>query len=81
MQHDIYSLGVCLLEIGLWDSLVIPSDGPRPSSSLDIGGLISQKNSSKAAWDIKKVLTDLASSSLPSAMGATYTYVVLLCLS
>lgn len=22
MQHDIYSLGVCLLEIGLWSSLV-----------------------------------------------------------
>ena len=26
MQHDIYSLGVCLLEIGLWNSLVMPSD-------------------------------------------------------
>ena len=22
MQHDIYSLGVCLLEIGLWESFV-----------------------------------------------------------
>lgn len=22
MQHDIYSLGVCLLEIGLWEPLV-----------------------------------------------------------
>jgi hypothetical protein len=23
MQHDIYSLGVCLLEIGLWESMLL----------------------------------------------------------
>jgi hypothetical protein len=28
MQHDIYSLGVCLLEIGLWDPSARPgADG------------------------------------------------------
>ncbi|KAF3359139.1 hypothetical protein VdG1_05187 [Verticillium dahliae VDG1] len=31
MQHDIYSLGACLLEIGLWESFVgYPADSPAP---------------------------------------------------
>ncbi|KAK0705434.1 hypothetical protein B0H67DRAFT_594051 [Lasiosphaeris hirsuta] len=30
MQHDIYSLGVCLLEIGLWQSFVEHSDNGTP---------------------------------------------------
>ena len=36
MQHDIYSLGVCLLEIGLWESYVAyDADGAaRPSPVL-----------------------------------------------
>ena len=29
MQHDIYSLGVCLLEIGLWESFVLYSCDPE----------------------------------------------------
>lgn len=29
MQHDIYSLGVCLLELGLWHSFVLETDPPR----------------------------------------------------
>lgn len=36
MQHDIYSLGVVLLEIGLWESFISYSSlsTPSPSSSL-----------------------------------------------
>jgi hypothetical protein len=30
MQHDVYSLGVCLLEIGLWQSFVSYSTDPKP---------------------------------------------------
>jgi len=30
MQHDIYSLGVCLLEIGLWESFVEYTDSTNP---------------------------------------------------
>ncbi|GES59673.1 HET-s/LopB domain protein [Aspergillus terreus] len=30
MQHDIYSLEVCLLEIGFWDSFVYHKDGDTP---------------------------------------------------
>ncbi|QMW44318.1 hypothetical protein G4B11_007738 [Aspergillus flavus] len=34
MRHDIYSLGVCLLEIGLWESFVKYGDTPEaPSNS------------------------------------------------
>lgn len=41
MQHDIYSLGVCLLEIGLWQSFVHytgldPSAAPVPAVSSEI---------------------------------------------
>jgi len=27
IKHDIYSLGICLLEIGLWESLIVEMDG------------------------------------------------------
>lgn len=38
--HDIYALGVCLLEIGLWNPLVHP--GPAPSTNmLSVGGVAS----------------------------------------
>lgn len=30
MQHDVYSLGVCLLEIGIWESFVAYSSEPKP---------------------------------------------------
>jgi hypothetical protein len=35
MQHDIYSLGVCLLEIGMWESFVeyTKEDNPQPTHS------------------------------------------------
>ena len=33
MQHDIYSLGVCLLEIGLWTSLIYYSTGQENTHS------------------------------------------------
>ena len=48
MQHDIYSLGVCLLEIGLWRSFVYyegedSSDGATLGPYLDIAS---------STWDI-----------------------------
>ena len=81
MQHDIYSLGVCLLEIGIWNSLVLPSEPPKPGKLLQIGEQLGMKNSLKAAWDIKTILTDMAKTFLPSLMGLLYTNVVLSCLT
>ena len=81
MQHDIYSLGVCLLEIGLWNSLVVPSEPPKPGQLLHIEQQLNMNNPLKAAWEIKKILIQMAQSLLPALMGLTYTEVVLSCLT
>ena len=81
MQHDIYSLGVCLLEIGLWSSFVLTSEPPQPGPLLDISRELSMRNALQAAWDIKRLLVSLAKKTLPSRMGKVYTEVVMSCLS
>ena len=81
MQHDIYSLGVCLLEIGLWSSLVVPSEPPTPGRLLHIEEQLRLRNPLKAAWEIKKILIQMAQTLLPSLMGLLYTDVVLSCLT
>lgn len=81
MQHDIYSLGVCLLEIGLWNSLVVPSDPPVPGRMLHIDEQLRMRNPVKAAWEIKKILIHIAQTFLPNLMGLLYTEVVLSCLT
>lgn len=70
MQHDIYSLGVCLLEIGLWESFVA-GDSSSPILLSEI---------SSPAY-IKAHFTALAKKRLPSAMGEKYTGVVVNCLT
>lgn len=88
MQHDIYSLGVCLLEIGLWQSFVeYPADTPSPggpirefaSRLMPRGG----RNNSPAVmgFQAKKYMEDLAKEKLPQAMGERYTRVVQSCLT
>ncbi|PYI31380.1 hypothetical protein BP00DRAFT_415681 [Aspergillus indologenus CBS 114.80] len=84
MQHDVYSLGVCLLEIGLWTSFVEYSGDygqPVPGSSLSIGELIVERDQRRAAYQIKKMLVDLARTKLPSLMGNIFTEVVVSCLT
>lgn len=83
MQHDIYSLGVCLLEIGLWTSFMKyagNANSAQPSSVLcnvDFTG----KDRVKKAFDIKNTLVDLAREDLPSRMGHLYTDIVANCLT
>ncbi|KAK7224238.1 hypothetical protein V2G26_012241 [Clonostachys chloroleuca] len=45
MQHDIYSLGVCLLEIGLWEPLMTcgPDGTQQTSSTIGLEQNISKK--------------------------------------
>lgn len=82
MQHDIYSLGICLLEIGLWTSFVIPDgSGFQPGPGLAIHEALSMKDKVKGAFDIKRQLTDIALSSLPMSMGARYADLVVSCLT
>lgn len=84
MQHDIYSLGVCLLEIGLWENFVyyderdslLPNDGSPTSTTQSefLGGDL----------DItlfKERLLSLARTELKIRMGSRYSDVVVTCLT
>jgi hypothetical protein len=89
MQHDIYSLGVCLLEIGLWGSFVwYPESGgndaaPMPGHALkmtlsdaDFDGV-----QSAATGHTKDHLVRLARMELAARMGDLYTDIVVACLT
>lgn len=81
MQHDIYSLGVCLLEVGLWTSFVLNlSRGGIPCPELDSSRL-ADRDPRRRANVIKGRLQDMARTQLPAKMGGRYTDVVLSCLS
>jgi hypothetical protein len=92
MPHDIYSLGVVLLELGLWQSFLSflpPTDPARPYETADpdtaipppfLQVLDSEKDTRKRATAVKGALTTLATEMLPARMGRKYTDVVLLCL-
>lgn len=85
MRHDIYSLGVVLLEIGLWTSFVVCDQKeefclsrPHPIlESIDVSGA---QDARQSAYKNKHVLESLASRDLPSRLGKRYTGVVLQCL-
>ena len=84
MQHDIYSVGVCLLEIGLWSSFVSYCEDQKsikPAPELPISELIVAKDQRKAAADVKAILVEMARSRLPRLMGKIYTDVVVSCLT
>ena len=72
MQHDIYSLGVCLLEIGIWTSFL---EQPQVGALLDISIQLAMNNK-EAALEIKVILVAQTKTYLPSCMGLTYTDVV-----
>jgi hypothetical protein len=84
MHHDIYSVGVCLLEIGLWSCFVDYSEdreAVRPGSDLPISDLIEAQDQRKAAANVKAILVDTARSRLPLKMGNKYTDIVVSCLT
>ncbi|KAF9873155.1 het-s domain protein [Colletotrichum karsti] len=89
MQHDVYSLGVCLLELGLWESFVdyqTQTDGSDqeklPGAGLGIGleGFAFESNDSGTS-KIKDRLVELAKTRLPIRMGDRYAAVVVTCLT
>jgi hypothetical protein len=96
MQHDIYSLGVCLLEIGLWQTLVVydgiqnntgahvsrpeVADGPKRPFLLPIPDDFKESQVKKATL-VKDSLINLAEHYLPSRMGDKYTEIVVSCLT
>ncbi|MCJ1321669.1 hypothetical protein MMC15_007014 [Xylographa vitiligo] len=90
MQHDIYSLGVVLLEIGLGFSFVEyhrkdengkPTANPSPDSRLELADILIASNARQRAISIKKRFIALAKELLPAVMGQRYTHVVVSCLA
>jgi hypothetical protein len=82
MQHDIYSLGVCLLEIGLWTSFVEyvhPNSNPVRSKSYNFNAEMT--GSANRPELIKKNLLNLAREKLPEKMGSKYSRIVETCLT
>lgn len=72
-QHDLYALGVVLLEIGLWET--IPSLFRRViDRTNDTGGAF------PAPERIKAKLVELANGNLPTGMGTKYAKAVQTCL-
>ncbi|EWY81053.1 hypothetical protein FOYG_15340 [Fusarium oxysporum NRRL 32931] len=80
MQHDIYSLGVCLLEIGLWQSLVEYDDGDfaQISNTLHATEGISEHLQPEAAME---KLVSLSRNQLRASMGDIYSKIVETCLT
>ena len=86
MQHDVYSLGVVLLELGMSISFLDWPDGrherPAPDAELEISGFILTKKSVFGkANAIKERLTVLAESILPNTFGQRYSEIVVSCLT
>ncbi|KAI9372470.1 hypothetical protein BJX61DRAFT_533963 [Aspergillus egyptiacus] len=71
MQHDIYSLGVCLLEIGLWESFAVGDNPTTPAPFAAARDSVTPKDS----------FTTMAKQHLPFRMGEKYTRVVVNCLT
>ncbi|KAF7518467.1 hypothetical protein PCG10_010730 [Penicillium crustosum] len=81
MQHDIYSLGVCLLELALWHSFVHIENGTTtPWEELDIARYFGEKDARTRGFAVKHQLVALVKDRLPSLVGDRYTDVVLACL-
>lgn len=82
MQHDIYSLGVCLFEIALWQSFVRHDDNGLTTPWFDLGiqETISDKDARRGGFAAKRKLVTLAKDRLPSLVGDRYTDIVLACL-
>lgn len=86
MLHDIYSSGVCLLGLGLWTSFVHYAIGSHGEtlilpSLLEIAAVQKMRDERKRVFELKRVLTELATSKLPSCMGDKYTSLITSCLS
>ncbi|KAL3428934.1 hypothetical protein BDV09DRAFT_203725 [Aspergillus tetrazonus] len=81
MQHDIYGLGVCLLEIGFWTSFV-QWDGDSPSPGTELGEAITEALLvKKSALAVKQGLLSMATEQLPRLMGQRYADLAMACLT
>ena len=82
MQHDIYSLGVCLLEIGLWESFVAYDGNGDAKPSQTLVDRTHDQAELQDPTQLKAFLVSLSrSSTLRGKMGTKYGKVVETCLT
>ncbi|KAI1178841.1 hypothetical protein F4777DRAFT_535833 [Nemania sp. FL0916] len=81
MQHDIYSLGVCLLELGLGRSFITYTDHNGNPVSAPASLLQSSIKDPLGPEALKSRLITLAHEELPRYMGRRYAAVVKTCLT
>lgn len=88
MLDDIYSLGVVLLEVGLWESLLTPNSEDSGVGRIAWKGIRKMferlNNNFKVEYNAFSVQTEfirIAKCHLPAIMGEQYTEVVVSCLS
>lgn len=77
MEHDIYSLGVCLLEIALWKSFVLRDPFGAAMPSVESKRLIEGGGD---AAGIKDKLVEMAREMIPTSLGNRYAEVTISCL-
>jgi serine/threonine protein kinase len=91
MGHDIYSLGVCLLEIGLWEPLIVKRDNDQKmcdkyrNVALKLG-LVKPEDADKTKVLTKpnilqQVMVGLAEAELPQRLGTAFSKLVVSCLT
>ena len=83
MQHDIYSLGVCLLEVGMWDSLLQydNEDTGRHASASIAKYMPPDTLSKEGLLAAKDSMAAVARTKLPPRVGNKYAQVVETCLT
>lgn len=78
MQHDIYSLGVCLLEIALWKSFVlVDAYGQSALKSAESERVLKD---TRNASEVKERLIEMAHEMIPTRLGNRYAEVTISCL-
>ncbi|KAI5925826.1 hypothetical protein F4810DRAFT_658473 [Camillea tinctor] len=81
MQHDIFSLGVCLLEVGLSRSFVVYPPGSGPSHGPLYGDVVGPVTEGLVSEALKVKLVAYAKAQLPGVVGPKYAAVVVTCLT
>lgn len=80
MGHDIYSLGVCLVEVGMWD-LFVRKESSQNAKYGRLASLADVQGSGVGLETVKKRIEDYARRELPGAMGEGYASLVNKCLT
>jgi hypothetical protein len=84
MQHDIYSLGVCLLEVGLWQSFIEyrePDGAPTLADHLGIPEKTGRQAANQLKEFGKELLLSLVRKELRQCMGTKYAEIAATCLT